>query len=176
MTFWHDEAISTMLAGSGGYMWVRLPVADYAKNLSHRTAKFKLTEDGTLEGLVRVEHNGHAATMRRSEMFQKTPDEREEAIKKSWKQTVPTAEISEFSMESINDSAKPYIYSFKVRIPNYAQKTGKRLFLQPEFFEYGTNPLFASETRKYPIYFEYPWSENDEIEIELPKNFEADSI
>jgi hypothetical protein len=179
MTFWHDELVSTMIVGSGeshGYTWIRLPLADHTKNLSKRTGKFKLLEDGTLEGFVRVEHNGHQATTRRADMFARTPAEREEALVKSWKQVISTAEISEFSMESFNDSSKPYTYSFKVRVPNYAQKTGKRLFLQPGFFEYGTNPLFSGDTRKYGIYFEFPWSENDEIEIELPKNFEADSI
>jgi hypothetical protein len=176
MTFWQDEIVSTMIAGGGGYSWIRLPIADQTKNVSRRTGKFKLLEDGTLEGFVRVEHNGHQATVRRNEMFQKSPDEREELIKKSWKQTLNTAEISDFSMENFSDASKPYTYSFKVRVPNYAQKTGKRLFIQPGFFEYGTNPLFSGETRKYSIYFEYPWSENDEIEIELPKNYEADSV
>jgi len=176
MTYWHDELISTMIAGGGGYNWIRLPLADHTKNLSRRTAKLKLLEDGTLEGLIRVEHNGHQATMRRADMFAKTPAEREKTLIESWKQTVTAAEITDFSMENFNDSSKPYTYSFKVRVPNYAQKTGKRIFLQPNFFEYGTNPLFSGETRKYGIYFEYPWSENDEIEIELPKNFDADSI
>jgi hypothetical protein len=176
MTYWHDELISTMIAGGGGYSWIRLPLADFTKNLSRRTAKFKLLEDGSLEGLVRVEHNGHQATTRRADMFAKTPNEREETLVNSWKQTLPAAEISEFSMENFNDASKPYTYSFKVRVPNYGQKTGKRIFLQPNFFEYGRNPLFSGETRKYGIYFEYPWSENDEIEIELPKNFDADSI
>lgn len=176
MVYWHDEVISTMIAGGGGYGWIRLPLADHTKNLSKRTGKFKLLEDGTLEGLVRVEHNGHQGIMRRLDMFAKTPNEREEVLKKSWQQTVATAEISEFSMENFNDSSKPYTYSFKVRVPNYAQKTGKRIFLQPGFFEYGTNPLFSGDTRKYSIYFEFPWSEDDEIEIELPKNFEADSV
>jgi hypothetical protein len=165
-----------MLTGGGGYSWTRLPMADHTKNLSKRTAKFKLLEDGTLEGFVRVEHNGHQATTRRSDLFTKTPAEREKALIESWKQTVPTAEITDFSLENFGDSSKPYTYSFKVRVPNYAQKTGKRLFLQPNFFEYGTNPLFTGDTRKYAIYFEYPWSENDDIEIELPKNFEADSV
>ncbi len=176
MTFWHDELISTMIAGSGGYSWIRLPLADYSKNLSKRTGKFKLLEDGTLEGFIRVEHNGHQATTRRADMFVKSPAEREEILKASWKQTVSAAEISGFSMENFNETSKPYTYSFKVRVPNYAQKTGKRLFLQPGFFEYGAAPLFSAESRKYSIYFEFPWSENDEIEIELPKNFEADSI
>jgi len=176
MTYWHDELISTMIAGGGGYSWIRLPMIDHTKSLSKRTGKFKLTEDGTLEGTIRVEHNGHQGLTRRLDMFEKSPNEREELLKNSWKQTVPTAEITEFSMENFDDSSKPYTYSFKVRVPNYAQKTGKRLFLQPGFFEYGTQPLFSSETRKYAIYFEYAWSEDDQIEIEMPKNYEADGI
>ena len=178
MTFWHDELISTMIVGGANYdyKWIHLPLADHTKNLSKRTAKFKLLEDGTLEGFLRVEHNGHQATSRRAGLFSRTPAEREKTLIESWKQTVPTAEITDFLMENFNDSSRPYTYSFKIRVPNYAQKTGKRLFLQPGFFEYGTSPLFSSETRKYAIYFEYPWSENDDIEIELPKNFDADSI
>jgi hypothetical protein len=60
-------------------------------------------------------------------------------------------------------------------VPNYAQKTGKRIFLQPGFFEYGENPVFSTATRKYDIFFHYPWSEVDTIEIELPKGFALDS-
>ncbi len=60
-------------------------------------------------------------------------------------------------------------------MPKYAQKTGKRLFLQPGFFEYGENTAFSTATRKYDIYFNYPWSENDAIEIELPKGFSLDN-
>jgi len=175
MTFWHDELVSTMIAGGGGFNWISLPAVDHTKNLSRRSGKFKLLEDGTLEGLIRVEHNGHQATERRLDMFSKTPAEREETLVKSWKETVSTAEITEFSMENFDDVSKPYTYSFKVRVPNYAQKTGKRLFLQPGFFEYGADPLFSSATRKHDIFFQFPWSEEDNIEIELPKGFSLDS-
>ena len=173
---WYEEGVYSLLTGGRGYNWVRSTVSNYAQNVTKRTAKFKLTEDGTLEGVVRVEHNGHQATSRRRDMFVRTPTEREETLKKSWKETVTAAEITDFSLENFGDSTKPYAYSFKVRVPNYAQKTGKRMFVQPGFFEYGTNPLFSSDTRNYGIYFDYPWSESDEIEIELPKNFEADSV
>ncbi|HVE59901.1 MAG TPA: DUF3857 and transglutaminase domain-containing protein, partial [Pyrinomonadaceae bacterium] len=65
MVYWHDEIISTMIAGGGGYGWIHLPPADHTKNLSKRTGKFKLLDDGTLEGFVRVEHNGHQGIVRR---------------------------------------------------------------------------------------------------------------
>ncbi|MEP6902506.1 MAG: DUF3857 domain-containing protein [Actinomycetota bacterium] len=175
MLDWYEEGVYTMAANGNGFNWIRSSLTEYAKNVSNRTGKFKLLEDGTLEGSIRVEHNGQAAIIRRREMFLKSPTEREEILKKSWKESVPTAEISAFAIEDFGDVSKPYSYSFNVRIPNYAQKTGKRLFFQPGFFEYGRNPLFSSATRKYGIYFDFPWSENDSIEIELPKNFELDN-
>ncbi len=75
----------------------------------------------------------------------------------------------------MTDPNKPFIYAFKVRVPNYAQKTGKRIFLQPGFFENGKSSMFSSATRKYDVYFQYPWSEQDNIEITLPKGFALDS-
>ena len=49
------------------------------------------------------------------------------------------------------------------------------MFLQPNIFEYGAKPLFSSATRPHPIYFSYPWSDNDNTEIELPKGFSLDN-
>ena len=60
-------------------------------------------------------------------------------------------------------------------MPQYAQKTGKRLFLQPSFFEYGQPSLFSSDTRKYDVYFHYPWSQDDKIEIDLPPGYALDN-
>ena len=67
------------------------------------------------------------------------------------------------------------MYKYKVRVPNYAQKTGKRLFLQPGFFEYGTDPRFTSSTREHDISFQFPWSEKDVIKIELPEGYKLDN-
>jgi len=175
MIDWYEEGSYTLLAGSGGYSWTRPAINDHKKNSTSRIGKFKLLEDGTLEGSIRVEHNGQQATTRRRELFSKNQNEREESLKNSWKETITTAEISALSIENFTDSSKPYTYSFNVRVPNYAQKTGKRLFLQPGFFEYGATPVFSSATRNYGIYFDFPWAESDTVEIELPKGFNLDN-
>jgi hypothetical protein len=60
-------------------------------------------------------------------------------------------------------------------VPGYAHRTGKRLFLQPAFFQRGLNPLFSASTRQYPVYFHYPWLEVDEVMIELPPGFSLDN-
>ncbi len=98
-----------------------------------------------------------------------------EDFKAELKARMSTAEISDLVIENISDSNKPVVYAFKIHIPGYAQKTGKRLFLQPGFFEHGESSLFSSATRKYDIYFHYPWSEHDHITIDLPAGFALDN-
>jgi hypothetical protein len=86
-----------------------------------------------------------------------------------------TAELSEIKIENVTDPAKPFVYGYHVRVPAYAQRTGKRIFLQPAFFEYGSAPLFSSSIRKNDVYFHYPWSEYDEVTIELPTGYALDN-
>lgn len=173
--FWHDQETVAMIIGSRNHSWIKTPLADYEKSLSTRTGKLKLSEDGTLEGDVKIEYSGNQAVTRREEGFSDSPNKREEDFKDEIKRKISTAEITAISVENFSDASRPLTYAFKVRIPNYAQKTGKRLFLQPGFFEYGSSATFSSATRTHDIAFSYPWSEKDTVEIELPKGFMLDS-
>jgi hypothetical protein len=172
---WYEENTSVLLLGSKDYYRTETPLSAPDKSAARRTGKFKLLEDGTLEGTVRIEYTGHLAYLYKMNNYDESAAKREEDLKEEIKKQLSTAEISDIGIENATDPEKPFIYQFKVRVPNYAQKTGKRLFLQPGFFEYGSSPLFSSATRKYDIYFNYPWSENDSVEIALPSGFELDS-
>ena len=114
------------------------------KSLVKRTAKLKLTDDGTLEGDVRVEYTGHFAIERKDEMDDESETEREESLKEEIKEQMSAAEITNIKIENVTDHVKPLIYSYHVRFPGYAQRTGKRLFIQPAFFQHGRGPLFAT--------------------------------
>ena len=96
-------------------------------------------------------------------------------MKDSVKRRLSTAEVSNIVLENVMDPVKPFIYKYHVRVPDYAQRTGKRLFLQPAYFEKGLAALFDTNTRRYPIYFHYPWSEEDQVTIVLPKGYALDN-
>lgn len=172
---WYEEDVNSMLIGEGGHIWKKTPLSDTSSSIAKRTGKFKLLEDGTLEGIVKLEYEGHSAINRRREGYTSSQNKREEDIKEDIKRNIGTSEISEITIENFTDTSKPLTYIFKVKVPNYAQKTGKRLFLQPGFFEYGSSPVFSSSTRVNDVYFPYPWSEKDMVEVELPKGFSLDS-
>ncbi|MDQ3819894.1 MAG: hypothetical protein M3362_19775, partial [Acidobacteriota bacterium] len=124
---------------------------------------------------VTIEYTGHLAAEKKEFNDDDSPQEREETLRNMMKGRMSTAELSDIKIENVTDPIKPFVYSFHVRVPGYAQRTGKRLFLQPAFFEHGANPLFSASERNNEVYFHYPWSEEDTIEITLPAGFTLDN-
>ncbi len=78
-------------------------------------------------------------------------------------------------IENVTDPEKPFIYAFKVRVPGYATRTGKRIFFQPNVFERSAKPMFETSARRYDIDFPYSYAEQDDIVIELPNGYALES-
>ena len=82
--------------------------------------------------------------------------------------------MTEIRFENVTDTEKPFTVHYRVKVPGYAEKTGKRMFFQPGYFSRNSQPLFSTSNRKYQVYFKYPWAEQDEVTIELPEGFELE--
>ncbi|HEX6284623.1 MAG TPA: hypothetical protein VFZ71_07100, partial [Pyrinomonadaceae bacterium] len=156
-------------------VWVDTPMTPQEKSRVQRRAKLKLSEDGTLEGQIHVEYTGHFAIERKEELDEESETQREAAVKGEIKSQLSAAEITNVKIENVTDHVKPLIVTYDIRVPGYAQRTGKRIFIQPAFFQYGLKPLFSSATRKHAIYFHYPWSEDDQIHIDVPTGYALDN-
>ncbi len=172
---WHDEDSWGLLINEKEFLWTNTPMAKHPENRYRRSGKFTLKDDGTLEGDVVVEFTGQPAISYRQANWDETADKLSESLKESVKVRLAGAEVSQVSVENVMDISKPLVQRYKISMPNYAQKTGKRLFVQPGFFEYGPSSVFSSSTRQYSVYFQYPWSHDDEIVIKLPAGFELDN-
>ncbi|HKY45369.1 MAG TPA: DUF3857 domain-containing protein [Pyrinomonadaceae bacterium] len=174
MLRWQSEGVDGLVAASSPE-WIRTPMSPPEKSREKRFAKLTLNEDGTLEGDVTIEYTGHLGLERKLNNEDDSPVQREENLKEAMKARLSSAELSNIVIENVTDPAKPFIYRYHVKVPGYAQRTGKRLFFQPGFFHKGIEAMFSTGTRKYPIYFHFPWSEDDQISIELPKGFVLDN-
>ncbi|HST21205.1 MAG TPA: DUF3857 domain-containing protein [Blastocatellia bacterium] len=174
MLQWNEEGQTALLIGDGMEAFESTPISPPEKSLQKRTAKLRLIEDGTLEGDVRIEYRGHFAAERKAYNAYDSPEQREQTLREEIKQRISIAEVSNVRIENANDMIKPFVCSFHVRVPGYAQRTGKRLLFQPAFFQYGKSPRFSATERKYEVYFRYPWMEQDEVEIDLPVGFVLD--
>lgn len=173
MLRWQEEGVEALIADDSP-TWVTTPMSPPEKSRETRAATLRLDENGTLEGDVSIEYTGHLAVEKKALNDDDSPNQREENLKEAVKNRLSTAELTKIVIENVTDPAKPFIYKYHVRVPEYAQRTGKRLFLQPAFFQKGIAALFLTSTRRYPIYFHFPWSEEDKVVIELPKGYALD--
>lgn len=175
MLGWPEESQEALITDSKEPFWVTTSTSQPEKSLEKRTAKLTLLEDGTLEGDVRIEYSGHLGFDKKEYNDDDSPSEREETLRDSVKKRISTAELSNIKIENVTDPIKPFAYAYHIRVPGYAQRTGKRIFLQPAFFEHGVAPLFSASERKQAVYFHYPWLEQDEVTIELPAGYALDN-
>lgn len=175
MLRWQEEGQEALLSDPKEPVWLTTPLSPPDASKIKRSADLSLSEDGTLEGEARVEYYGHMGVERKEWDDDDSPNQREETLRESIKARMSTAELTNIKIENITDTLKPFVYTYHIRIPGYAQRTGKRLFLQPAFFQHGVGPLFSASVRKYDVYFSYPWSEEDEVTIKLPAGYSLDN-
>jgi len=171
MIRWQQEAIAALILDPKESAFVQTPVSAPEKSVQKRTGTLKLGEDGTLEGDVRIEYTGHLGVDKKRDNEDDSPAQQEETLRDMIKTRMSTAELSNIKIENVTDPDKPFTYAFHLRVPGYAQRTGKRLFLQPGLFQKGIGAMFPASTRKLAIYFHYAWKEEDEIALQLPPGF-----
>lgn len=175
MLRWQEEGMPALICDAKEAGFIKTPMSPSEKSLQKRTAVLKLSDDGTLEGDIRIEYTGQFAVEKKYKNDDASPAQREENLRDLLKEQMSTAELSEIKIENVTDPVKPFVYAFHVRVPGYAQRTGKRLFLQPAFFQKGIGSLFSASSRKHDIYFHYPWMEDDSVTIQLPPGFALDN-
>jgi hypothetical protein len=134
----------------------------------------KLTADGTLEGEIREIYMGNKAAEWRERFATANNTEREDYLRRELKSRFAEFELSQVKFTGADNVAKPVGMTYHSRIEGYAQRTGKRLFIRPAYFEAGNGSPFTAAVRQQPICFDYPWSETDFVTIELPEGYGLD--
>ncbi|HSR68079.1 MAG TPA: DUF3857 domain-containing protein [Acidobacteriota bacterium] len=173
MLRWQEEGQMALILDPKDPRFVRTPVSPPQASLERSRADLVLHEDGTLEGDVRLEFTGHRAASRRETYDDDTEEQRQAGIVARVHEFVAQAEVSEPEMEGVRETGA-LVYTCKVRVPGYAQVTGKRLFLKPAFFRRDREPYFTATERLHSIHFRYHWLEEDSVRIRLPEGYSVE--
>jgi hypothetical protein len=172
---WYEQNTSVFLLAYKDYLTTKTRLSNYRDSKVIRNGKFKLLEDGTLEGEATIQYTGHFSHRNKLNNYDSSENAREEALKERINARLSTAELSDIQVLNVSSTEDPFTQKYKITVPNYAQKVGKRIFLQPGFFAKGSESRFTSSDRVHDIYFQFPWSESENIEIELPEGYELDN-
>jgi len=174
MLRWQNEGAKVLITDSKEPVFIDSPLAPPEKSLAKRVARLKLAEDGTLEGNVRLEYSGHSGSVRKERYDGMSRERREESIREGVKEHLGNAELTNIELDNVTDPERPLVVTYHVKVPDYAERTGKRLFLRPAFFQKGREAMFPAQSRRHGVCFDYPWSEHDDVQIELPVGYQLD--
>lgn len=173
---WQEEGQQALVSDAKDPVFVVTPMTPAERSMVLRTALFKLEPDGTLEGDMRMEMTGHRASEERWRQAEMSEAQREDALRDWVRARVGTAELSDIRVDAVTDYTKPIAFRCHVRAPGYAQRIGRRLLVQPSFFEKGLAGTFSASERAHPIYFHYPWAQRDSVRIAIPDGFTIDAV
>jgi hypothetical protein len=172
---WQEEGQQALISDPSEPVFVETPMPPPMRSLSRRSGIFHLDPEGALEGDVRIEVSGHTAASVRSDREDKSLAQQEEALRDDFRSRMGTAEVTAIAFENAGDVARPLVTTCHIKVPDYAQRVGKRLLVSPAFFKHGLVPMFSSGDRRHPIYFHYPWAEQDSVQIRIPDGFTLDA-
>jgi hypothetical protein len=173
MLAWREEGIRTLITDPKEPKLVDAPFLKPEQSQAKRSANVTIETDGAVTAKVVLSYTGHHARDRRLEIDEDTEAERIENETQELKQRYG-GEVTDLKIENVNDDYQPLIYRFTVRIPGYATRTGKRLFVQPGFFQFQQPARFPESKRRHAMFFDYAWSELDEVTLTLPEGMALD--
>ena len=175
MLRWQEEGQPALISDPKAGFFESTPNSPVARSTRAHNASFKLHDDGTIDGTVTYTYTRPCGGRPEIQLRRHDSAEQEKEWKDELKGRLTTAELSAFEMRDFADPVKPMVVTHQVSVPGYATRTGKRILLQPAFFQRNVPPRFTENTRQWDLYFHYGWTEEDTVTIELPEGWEVDN-
>lgn len=173
---WWDTAVPGLRIDEKGGTWSTTPMPVPADALTRRTAKLVLTEDGVLEGTVVVRHTGHEATVRVIALLEADEQTRIDVLKQDLLAhlAVP-AEVSVARQPDWRATDGGLEIEYRIKVQQWAVTSGDRLMVGVGLFGNEQVGKFIAAKREHPIYFRFPFTVDDDLEIALPSGYKLQS-
>jgi Domain of Unknown Function with PDB structure (DUF3857)/Transglutaminase-like superfamily len=174
---WNETFTQGIRLDNNGGTWIRTPLPESADSQISRTARFQLSESGTLEGNLSVTFTGLQAMYERLEARNADAAARKQHLEDLVKGQVPVpAEVDLIKGPDWNSSESPLRAEFTVKISNWASSTGRRFLMPVGIFAGYEKSAFESAKRIHPVYFAYPYGTVDDLTVELPPGWQVTAV
>lgn len=171
---WQEQGVYALIVDAKHPEMVQTPLLSASDNLLQRVAVLNLAEDGSLTGTIREIRHGNFASQWRERNRFTSAAEREDQLREELKTRFADFNATDIRFSVPDDPARPLGVVYHIEIPNYASRTGRRLLIRTNYFPSGFRARFTSGVRQNHIYFDFPWTEADTVELTLPQGFELD--
>lgn len=169
MIDWRNGDTAAIIANPKVALIERTQSAPGDRSFRRKTAALTLSEDGTLEGEVTFEYSGYFEAAIKNDFDTATPEEIEKQLLATLEPQLKGAELTAIDVRHASSPLEPIKVSFHLRVPDFAERTGARLFVQPAVFRRNAKALFEAATRETTMIFPHRRQDFDEVTLSLPE-------
>ena len=174
---WFETAVNGLRLDKNGGTWITTPLGLAADSRVERKAVFKLSSAGTLEGKVTTTYTGLEAAVRRLLEQDEDATDRRKYLESDLESDIPTGiRVKLTNSPDWDGSDAPLVAEYDVTVPGYATFAGRRALMAIGLFGASEKHTFEHAARVQPLYFHYPYQHTEDISVELPAGWQANSL
>jgi hypothetical protein len=173
---WSRTGVAALRLEKDGGTFTETPNPRSDEAMIERKAIISWNNDG-IKGQLMVTYKGQEALMKRVTAMEDDEETRKKDLKdevENWLPAGSTAKVKE--IRGMDGEDDPVVVIFDIEVPNFGATTGKRMILPLNIFIGHTGSAFQHETRKHPIYFNYPYQEFDQIFFQVPAGYDVEKL
>ncbi|WP_066633033.1 DUF3857 domain-containing protein [Labilibacter marinus] len=167
-----DNRHVLLITENGGVL-TKTPKYNKKLNKVIRTAEVQITETGTCSAKLQSEYTG----LQYDDKHRLAVEDKEEQLKLLYKDfNIPNFKIDNFSLNSVNCSKPKLSEEINLSLPNYASKSGSRLFLPVNLASKWNKIPSKVKDRTFDIYKKSESCYQDSITYIIPENFNIEVL
>ena len=174
---WYVAGVQGLRIRASGGELVTTTVPRSSDFILVRKAQLKLDSSGSLSGKIQVELKDERARILRQLEQDNDDSIREKDLSDSVKSWLPPDASFEISSVTGWDKNSTVIHvEGTLRIPNFVTVSGKHTLLTTSIFTSNEEKAFQNTTRVNDIYFDYPYENQDSVQMELPPDLQIEEL
>jgi hypothetical protein len=174
---WSETRVQGLRIDKEGGSWITTASPGPSESRIERKAILQLTDSGSLEGKATITFTGLEALWRRSEAHDADDAERKKFLEDQIKEYIPVpAEAELTNKPDWNSSSLMLVAEFDLKVPDWASAAGRRTLLPVGLFGGLEKHTFEHSDRVYPIYFHFPYQDDDDVTIGLPSGWQVSNL
>jgi Transglutaminase-like superfamily len=162
-----------LLVDENGGTLVHTPKYGYKENVEQRNIKGSINDEGNLKAGVETIYKAMQQDDLSSVLNSYSDDKAAEYLKKSI--DLPTYDIKNLHFAQDKNLLPCISAKFDLAATNYAQVTGKRLFINPNILTKSNDRPTEDEERKYDVELHNEETDIDTVEIQIPPGYTVES-
>lgn len=173
---WNETAVKGLRLNADGGDWVNTSLPRSADSRVERKATLKM-DQGTLEGKVTVTYSGLEASWRRLSERNEDATDRRKFLEDDLEGSIPSgSDVKLINTPDWAGSETPLVAEFELRVQGWAAAAGSRAIFPVGLFGGNEKHMFEHSNRVHPLYFMFPYHHLDEIDIELPSDWQVSAV